>query len=266
MKIADAHSHLFPLKIAAKAAKSIGDFYDVPEGNLASTENYLRLAKEAGITKSLVCNAAVNAGQVPSINLFIAQECHAHPQEFIGLGSLFPGMEGWEEELDKIQAYGLRGIKIHSDFQHLDLDTPDGIPMYREIAKRGMVVLFHLGDERYDHSAPRRLLNLKRQVPDLIAISSHFGGYQQWDASLQCPMPEGIWYDTSSSLAYLTDDRAKRMLDTLGLERFMFGVDFPMWTPKVEVDRFLGKKLGLTQQETEDILYNNFCRLFGVTE
>lgn len=261
MKVADVHAHIFPPQLAEKAAKSIGDFYDAQTGNIASSEMLLYEEQEAGIDVTLVCNSAVTASQVSSINRFIASECAAHPQ-YLGLGSILPGMEDWEEELEIISDLGLKGIKIHPDFQHRDLDDPGGVDLYKACAKKGLVVLFHMGDNRYDYSAPKRLLNLKRQIPDLIAIAAHFGGYQDWDASFACPQPEGIWYDTSSSLMFLTPDKAKAMLDKFGTHRFLFGSDFPMWTPKIELERFLNCPLGLSQREKEDILYNNFARLF----
>ena len=261
MKIADSHSHIFPAPLAEKATQSISQFYEIPMTNVASAEVLLQQEKEAGIEVTLVCNSAVSASQVPSINRFIAEECKAHP-EFIGLGSVFPGMDGWEEELDALCAYGLKGIKIHPDFQKHYIDDADGIPLDRECARRGLVVLFHMGDNRYDFSSPQRLLNLKRQVPDLIAISAHFGGYQAWDEALTMPVLDGIYYDTSSALMFIDQDRAKKIMDRFGTERFLFGVDFPMWTPKEELQRFLNFPLGLSQSEKENILYNNFAKLF----
>ena len=59
---------------------------------------------------------------------------------------------------------------------------------------------------------------------------------------------------------------AKRLLDKLGTHRFLFGSDFPMWTPKTELERFLSTPLGLSEREKEDILYHNFARLFGLGE
>ena len=173
-----------------------------------------------------------------------------------------PGMEDWQEELDRIEAFGLKGVKIHSDFQRVDLDAPEAVEMYRAIAKKGLIVLFHMGDNRYDYSAPKRLLHLKRLVPDLRAIAAHFGGYQAWEASLACPQPEGVWYDTSSSLMFLSPDMAKRMLDRFGVERFLFGTDFPMWSPKEEVARFLSMDLGLSNSEKQSILFDHFAQLF----
>ena len=169
-------------------------------------------------------------------------------------------MDGWEAELERIQAMGIRGIKIHPDFQKIDIDDPRAVDMYRGIAKAGLPVLFHTGDNRYDYSAPERLLNLIRQVPDLIAIAAHFGGWQAWDQSSKCILPENVFYDTSSSLMFLTKERALELLDQIGPHRFLYGTDFPMWTPKEEVARFLS--LGLDETPRDRILYGNFEKMF----
>lgn len=261
MKIADVHTHIFPEALADKASASICAFYDMPPGHHATIDNLLALEREAGAETFLFCSSAANARQVAHINDFLASVALAHP-ECLGLGTLFPGMDDYEQELDKIVAAGLRGIKIHPDMQRVPLDSPESVEMYRACARRGLLAMLHMGDDRYDYSAPSRLWNLKKQVPDLIVLAAHFGGYQRWEESLAYPMPEGVWYDTSSSLMYLSDDEAKRLLDKLGADRFLFGSDFPMWTPKTEVQRLLDKQLGLTQSELENILYGNFARLF----
>ena len=49
MRIIDAHTHIFPSKIATKAAKSIGDFYNVPMYTDAYSE---RLIEEEGLMRT----------------------------------------------------------------------------------------------------------------------------------------------------------------------------------------------------------------------
>ena len=132
--------------------------------------------------------------------------------------------------------------------------------MYRAVAKAGLPVLFHMGDARYDYSSPQRLTNLIRQVPDLIAIAAHFGGWQAWDKSYDHVQPENVFYDTSSSLMFLGKERALDFLDKLDAQRFLFGTDFPMWTPAEELQRFLD--LGLEEDLQAQILFGNFKRLF----
>lgn len=259
MPIADFHAHIFPDKIAEKASASIGGFYHASSNHIATFDNLLEQEQKAGIDWCVISSSATGSAQVAHLNDFIAQ-CAANHPNVIGFGSLFPTMLGWEPELERMQELGLRGIKIHPDFQKIDIDEPKAIPMYRAIAKSGLPVLFHMGDARYDYSAPERLTNLIRQVPDLIAIAAHFGGWQAWDRSYEHILPEQVFYDTSSSLMFLGKERALDFLDKIGANRFLFGTDFPMWTPETELARFLD--LGLDAATQETILFGNFQRLF----
>ncbi|MBQ5748971.1 MAG: amidohydrolase family protein [Oscillospiraceae bacterium] len=262
MKIADVHCHIFPDKLAEKATRSIGDFYG--DGEMfepASVGNLVKAHREAGIERCVVCNSAVTAEQVHNINDFIAASCAEHP-EFIGFGSVLPTMDGVEEELERMMSMGLRGVKIHPDFQKIAIDESNATDTYRAIAKRGLPVLFHMGDDRYDFSSAERLLNLLKKVPDLRVIAAHLGGWQVWEQALKTPMPENVVYDTSSSTPFLSRDMTLRLLECYGIERCMFGSDFPMWSPKEELERILA--LGLSQTELEQILYGNFDKFFAV--
>jgi len=260
MLIYDAHSHIFPEKIAEKATVSIGAFYDREMYSPAATERLLKAQREAGISRTLVCSSAVTAGQVESINTFIAAECAAHPQAFLGFAAMHPAYENVGEELDRAMELGLRGVKFHPDFQKFNIDDENAIPMYREIAKRGLPVLFHTGDNRYDYSAPLRVQNVMRKVPDLVCIDAHFGGYRRWEEALSLDKNPQLYLDTSSSLAVIDRDMAFRILDKFGAEQFLFGADFPMWNPAEEVERFFA--LGLSEAENEQICHKTFEKLF----
>ncbi len=259
MRIADVHAHIFPDKIAEKASQSIGSFYDQPIPNMADYHTLVELEAAAGVSWCAVSSSATAPKQVAPINDFIAETCAKDPN-LIGLGALFPGMDGWQEELERMISLGLKGIKIHPDFQKVPINDPGSIEMYRQIARCGLPVLFHMGDNRYDYSSPERLSDLIRQVPDLIAIAAHFGGWRAWDQSFAHIQPENVYYDTSSSLMFLGRDQALRQLERLGPHRFLYGTDFPMWTPKEELGRFLSLDLG--EELNDTILYRNFAKLF----
>lgn len=259
MKIADAHAHIFPAKIAEKAGCAIGEFYNTPMHHIPTPQILLEEEAKAGIEAYIVSSSATCAAQAMHINDFIAESIRLMPGA-IGFGTLFPTMEDWEEALERIVSLGLRGIKIHSDFQKIPIDIPEAVPMYRAIAKAGLPVLFHMGDDRYDYSAPERLENLIRQVPDLVALAAHFGGWQAWEQAYDHILPENVFYDTSSSLMFVDKDWALAFIEKAGSHRILFGSDFPMWTPQEEVERFLG--LGLDKADQDKILYGNFERLF----
>lgn len=259
MRVADIHTHLFPDKIAEKASQAIGVFYEQPIDLVASLQVLQEQEALANAEYFVACSSATSAEQVDTINDFIAMCTNAVPN-MIPFGSLYPTMDHWEASLEHLQALGIRGIKIHPDFQKVDIDDPKAVEMYRAIAKAELPVLFHMGDYRYDHSAPERLTNLIRQVPDLVAIAAHFGGWQTWDRSSNHILPDNVFYDTSSSLMFLGKERALDLLNKMGPHRFLFGSDFPMWSPREELDRFLA--LGLSESENDTILYGNFEKLF----
>jgi len=259
MQIADIHTHIFPGKIAEKASAAIGDFYNTPHMELATLENLMAQEEKVGVSYVAVSSSATSPEQASHINDFIIRSVESRPN-LIPFGSLFPTMEHWEPELERIVAMGIRGIKIHPDFQKIDIDDPKAVPMYRAISKAGIPVLFHTGDHRYDYSAPERLINLIRQVPDLVAIAAHFGGWQAWDRAYKYVMPENVFYDTSSSLMFLGKERALDYLEKMGPQRFLYGTDFPMWKPEEELVRFLD--LGLDESTRDRILFGNFTALF----
>ena len=262
MMIADVHAHIFPDMLAEKATHSIAAFYGAHDiDRPASLSRLLQEHRAANIACGVVCNSATSPAQVHHINDFLAEAIRKAPQ-YIGFGSVYPGMPGVEEELDRMLELGLRGVKIHPDFQKLAIDDPAGVDTYRAIAKRGLPVLFHMGDARSDLSSPERLLNLLRQVPDLRPIAAHFGGWQTWQHAYEHPLPDPVVYDTSSTTPLVDREFILRMLDRYGEDRMLFGTDFPMWKPAQMVAQF--HALGLGRDTEEKIFYGNFARYFGL--
>lgn len=260
--ITDAHTHIFPAKIVQKAVGAIGEFYDIPMCHPGSPESLLQSGRAIGVKKYLVCSTATHPKQVESINDFIVDCCRGCA-EFLGFGTLHPGFEDISGEVSRIKEMGLSGVKLHPDFQRFNIDDPAAFPIYEACAVAGLPILFHTGDERYDWSAPSRMEAVARRFPDLICIAAHFGGYNHWQDVERYRGLENVWFDTSSTLFKLPKERALELLDLLGTHRFLFGTDFPMWDHKEELTRFLS--LGLDEKTRDDILYKNFCRLFGVT-
>lgn len=262
-KIIDAHAHIFPDKIAVKASDSIGAFYGIDMDSDASGASLIEKEKEIGTERILVCSSALSAQQVESINDFIHAQCEKHP-EFVGLAAMHKDYDNFEEELDRVIAMGLHGVKFHNDMQRFDIDDPKMFPIYKAMADRHMIVLFHMGDDRYDYSAPKRMSRIAQEFEDLTIIGAHFGGYRRWEESFGIPKLPNVYYDTSSSLPFMGEDMSMplRLIDRFGPERFFFGSDFPMWSPKQELERFM--KLGLDNETNAMILYDNFIRVFGL--
>ena len=113
--IIDFHTHCFPEKIAERAIEklsfSAGGLYPHTNGSLQSLKG---LMAEQGVDKAVVLSIATNAHQQKSVNDFAA--FINDNQSIFAFGSVYPYSENVNEELERIKALGLKGIKFHPDY------------------------------------------------------------------------------------------------------------------------------------------------------
>ena len=114
MKVFDAHCHIYPAKIARKAAQTTAAFYNYTGETLDGTVQTL-FAHGGGITKFLVQSVATRPDQVQHINEFIAREVAQFPDRLYGFGALHPDSPTLEEDIAHLRALGLHGVKLHPD-------------------------------------------------------------------------------------------------------------------------------------------------------
>ncbi len=263
MEIIDAHAHIYPNKIAEKATNAIGKFYDIKMEMPAGTpEQLLEDGLKAGISKFIVHSCATKPEQVRSINEFVKSEIDKH-DNFIGFMTLHQDLteEEIENEVSWCLKNGFKGIKMHPDFQQFFIDGDKAKKIYRIVGDK-LPILFHTGDDRYEFSKPQRLVKMAKEFKNVNFIGAHFGGYRCWDDAYMYKGLENVYFDTCSSLMFIDKDRAKKLIDMLGFERFFFGTDFPMWDATGEIERF--EKLDLSQNEKECIYAKNIKNLLKI--
>ncbi len=262
-KIIDAHCHIYPDKIAEKAAEATCDFYNGLGSTLDGTvSTLLKEAQIAGIDHCIVQSVATTPKQVSSINNFIADVVSQSDGKFTGLGTLHPDSEDVKADVEEIISLGLKGVKLHPDIQKFKIDDYRMLKIY-ELCEGRLPLLIHTGDHRYDFSNPNRMMPILDIYQNLTVIGAHFGGWSVWEeATKQLCKYENFYVDCSSSLYAITPEKAKELMLAYGMDRVLFGTDYPMWKPEEEVQRFM--KIDLTEQEREDILCNNAAKLFGI--
>ncbi|MBR1584838.1 MAG: amidohydrolase [Clostridia bacterium] len=258
--IIDCHTHIYPEKIAAKAVKSIGDFYDIDMGLDGTVDTLIRNSRAAGISKCLALAVAVDAAHVTHINDFLISSVNAHKDFLYGFATLHPDMEDPGREVERVLKAGMKGIKLHPDMQHFSLSEKRAEKLFA--ACEGVCpMLYHTGDKRYHNSNPSLIPPILKKYPRLQLICAHFGGYSEWDEAARCLADTNVYVDTSSSFFALSRERARELIDLYGEDRVMFGTDFPMWTPQPEIDTLLS--LGLSERALQKIFSGNFLRLLG---
>jgi uncharacterized protein len=267
-KIIDSHCHIFPKKIAEKASKSIGDFYNIPILYDGTTQKLFENGNIIGVNKYLVCSTATKPEQVRAINDYLYDECENN-KNLYALGTLHPDMKNIGDEVEYIISLGFKGIKLHPDFQKINIDDIRMLPIY-EAAQGRLPILFHVGDNRYDFSDPIRLLKILKSFPRLVAIAAHLGGYLKWNESMDLlSSKENVFIDTCSSLFKLDPQNAINIIRTYGTQKCLFGTDYPMWDHFEELNRLeaLSKenqKNGLSIDEYDYIMYKNSQKLFNL--
>ncbi len=262
--IIDAHCHIYPEKIAAKATQSTDRFYDVHSAFDGSLNQLLDAGAKAGIDKFLVQSVATTPHQVESINSFIAREVLAHPDKLVGLGTMHPDSEDISADVDRVAELGLHGVKMHPDIQAFALDDERCMPFYARCQELGLPVLMHTGDYRYDYSNPDRLLNVLKTFPKLTVIGAHFAGWSVWDEALEKLADfENLYVDSSSTLGFTKDPaKVKALFDGWGEDKILFASDYPMWSAADELE--LLQAMQLSETAYEKILHLNAEKVYNL--
>ena len=256
----DSHAHIYPDAIALKASQSIADFYEIDvreDGRLATL---LARGAEAGIERFLVHSVGVTPDRVPHVNDYLMKTVAQDQARLVRFGTIHPDMPDVRAELTRMKAGGLRGVKIHPDFQKFLLDGEPAMAMFAAIADLDLPVLVHTGDSRYPYSEPARMAKVLKAFPTLQGICAHLGGWSVWEDAWKAlaDLPNA-WVDTSSSLYALSPDDAAKIIRRYDGEHVLFGTDYPMWDPVEERERF--EALPLRAEERERIAHLNFEKL-----
>ncbi|MCL1847108.1 MAG: amidohydrolase family protein [Coriobacteriia bacterium] len=259
MRIIDAHCHIYPEKIAAKAVENVGSFYHVEMSGKGTVSDLLALQQSAGISASIVHSVALKPANVQSINDFVAEQAGLHPS-LIGFATMHQDFEDMEAEVERCIALGLRGFKLHPDSQGVNADDPRLMRLYGIIEGR-LPIILHCGDYRWDNSHPHRIREILHAFPKLVMNAAHFGGWGLYDLAVEYLENESCFMDLSSASVYLGPRRTTELIRIHGPERILFGSDYPMWSPVKEVERFMLNDL--SDSEREMVCWQNAERFLG---
>ncbi len=265
MEVIDAHCHIYPEKIAARAVAGTDHFYNTKGACNGTTAGLKEVLADGRIDRFLVHSVATTPHQVRSINDFIAKEVKEEPKLFFGFGTLHPDSTDIKGDLEHLLEMGLQGVKLHPDIQAFKLDDYRCLTIYEECEKRGVPILIHTGDHRYDYSNPNRLLPILRIYTSLTIIGAHLGGWSIWEEACEKLSGEpNLYVDCSSTFPFYDPKKAKDLICRWGFDRVLFGSDYPMWNPIRELDTFLSLELG--EEANRKILGENAKRLFRLEE
>ena len=260
--IIDFHAHCFPDAIAAMAMPKLAAHGGVRAPYFDGTAAGLLAAMDAaGIDRCVVANIATNPRQQRPVNDFaISLLGNAR---FIPFGSVHPEAPDALDELRRLKAAGIKGVKLHPDYQEFFADEPRVFPIYREAARLGFVTLFHAGVDiglcEPVRCTPERLRAALPQFGGAPVVAAHFGGYILWREVIEHLCGQDVYFDTSYCAKKIPLPWAKEIVGAHGARRILFGTDLPWVDPLDEIE--LVRLLSADGDATEDMLGNNAARL-----
>ncbi len=245
--------------------------------------------------------AEVARASAQAINDEIADMARARSDRFAGLGTLpMQDVKAAIAELERCMTkLGLKGVEINDHINGRTLEEPEFRPFWKAAEQMGALVFFHQAGETLVASRstryhlPNTIGNLVDRAvtfatlvfggvmdayPDLKICLGHGGGYTCYgigrlDRGWQV-RTEARNNITQPPSAYLrrfyydcivyTEPALRFLIDTVGVDRVVFGTDWPYdmaldWP----VSWVLAMK-SLSQEEKEAILWKNLERLLGL--
>ncbi len=261
--VLDFHTHAWPDKIARAALALMAgrsDLTPLTDGTYAHTEQMLR---SWGVDHAIVLPVATKASQHQTINEFAAS-INAQNPFFTSFGSVHPLSPDVFEALQTVLDLGLRGIKLHPEYQQFFIDDERVFPVYEWCRDHHLIVIAHTGaDVGYPppyHSDPQRIAYVLDAVPGLTFVAAHLGSYQNCKGAKKYLVGRDIYFDTAFIAGY-DPAEVKEIVLEHGADHILFGSDCP-WMSAEKGLSFL-HQLELGNEAEEKIFAGNALKILG---
>ena len=282
--IIDVHTHTFPEKIAAHALEVLSHNSHTRPFSDGTVPGLRASMREAGITCSVIQPVATKPEQVRSINdTEVAINSQGESAGVISFGGIHPAFVDVDGELERIREAGILGVKIHPVYQGVAIDDERCVRILRLCGELGLLVMMHAGYDigfpDDDSASPARIARALDMAGSVRVILAHMGGWRCWNEAVRLfAGRENVYVDSAFSLGKFTpngdgyysggdecmmlrDDEFADMVRAFGSERVLFGTDSP-WSSQADTVRAV-MSLGLAEDETGNIMYNNAESLLG---
>ncbi|MFI3206283.1 MAG: amidohydrolase family protein [Clostridia bacterium] len=260
----DSHIHFFPDKLKGKVLPKLSAIANSPYFRDETLESTLAQNKKSAITHALALHIATNPKQESSVNNF-AISCQS--ENIINFGSVHPESPNKFYELEKIKENGLKGIKLHPDYQEFFVEDKNVYPIYEACQKLGLMIAFHAGVDPYSpkvtHSTPQAIKQVATHFPSLTIIAAHMGAMQLSDDVLEHLVgTENVYLDTAFISEFLDVKTFEKIVLAHGCDKILFGTDSPWST--AETERKIIDSSSLSADTLEKIYFKNAFKLFEI--
>lgn len=263
-EIIDFHTHVFADDFADRAMKTLSaSCPDLPYYLDGKVSSLLKSMDEAGISKSVICSIATKPKQFQPI---LDWSLQIQSDRIIPLASVHPLDEQRDEHIKQVKDAGLKGLKLHPYYQDFCVDDDNMLKYYEQVCKYDLILTVHTGfDVAFPYikkADPARILNALKHFPQLKFISTHMGAWQMWDEVESELLGKNVYMEISMSMEYMSQARAKHILETHPEDYILFGTDSPWTNQKSTLDSL--RKLKLSDERMKKILSANAKKLLAI--
>lgn len=258
----DFHTHCFPEKIAARAMENLSHTAGICPVTDGTAAGLVSMMDADGVDKAVVLSIATNAHQQKAVNDYAAS---IQSDRLYAFGSVFPEAPDALDELERIASLGMRGVKLHPEYQQFYVDDEKMKPLYKKISQLGLITVFHAGIDNgflppY-HCMPQNLLRAISWF-DSPVVAAHWGG-QNCNAEVLATLCgiEHLYFDTAYGYGTIVPALAKKIIEKHGADKILFASDAP-WNRPTQ-DMYALECLDLTEEEKEMIYWKNALELLG---
>ena len=262
--IIDFHTHAFPEQIAHKAMETLshasGGLRPQTDGTISSLKEEMQ---RDGVDISVVHSIATNPKQQKNVNDF-AISVNKEPNLY-AFGSVHPDSPDALEELERIKEAGIKGVKLHPEYQGFYADDGKMKSIYKKISALGLITIFHAGHD-FGFAPPYHCMpdNALRALScfDSPVVFAHWGGLGCSEKVIDKLCGLDVWFDVSFGYGAMPRELAKAIVEKHTPDRLLFGSDMPWHRPSWEI-RLLDT-LGLTEEEKDKIFCKNAKKLLDI--
>lgn len=252
----DFHTHAFPHHLAGRVVSNFSKIRPIPTPTAEALYSHL---KAAGVDRGVLLPVAFRPDTVAKVNRYAFSLQHSN---FLSLAAIHPDSPDVLEQLEELKRHGVKGVKIHPELQHFSIEDPKYLPIYHKIGDLGLITVIHSGlsySPRATQCTPRNFRLVADAFHGAPVVLAHMGGSRisEEDRAIALSLP--IYVDTSLSPRFIQPEDFLRQVEQIGVERVLFGSDFPYSLPE-DMVRYI-QALPLTEAERQAIFCGNAQKL-----
>lgn len=221
-------------------------------------------------------DAETNTGNPPVPNDYVAEVRDAHPEFFVGFGSVDPLKDDCVEEAVRcVEDLGLSGFKFQQIAQGFDPSDDEHRALFDAIEDLGVPVVFHGGNStlgacspggrglKIKYGDPMLIDDVAAEHPDLQILIAHPAYPWEKEQLAICQQKGNVYMDLSGWLPKYIDEQVLHYAKTVLQDKVMFGTDYPMIRPGRWFESF-EEHFDASEEVKRKLLWENAERFLGL--